>query len=85
MRPWRGRLFPLGERIDDKPWRGARPIFPDSRPVIGRAPRHEGLWLAFGHQHLGFTLGPATGRLLAEMMTGEEPFVDPAPFSPQRF
>jgi D-amino-acid dehydrogenase len=78
-------LFPLGERIDDKPWRGARPIFPDSRPVIGKAPRHKGLWLAFGHQHLGFTLGPATGRLLAEMMTGQEPFVDPAPFSPLRF
>jgi D-amino-acid dehydrogenase len=78
-------LFPLGERADDVPWRGARPIFPDSRPVIGKAPRHKGLWLAFGHQHLGFTLGPATGRLLAEMMTGQEPFVDPAPFSPLRF
>jgi D-amino-acid dehydrogenase len=78
-------LFPLGERVDHKPWRGARPMFPDSRPVIGRAPRHRGLWLAFGHQHLGFTLGPATGRLVAEMMTGQAPFVDPAPFSPSRF
>jgi D-amino-acid dehydrogenase len=53
--------------------------------VIGQAPRHRSLWLAFGHQHLGFTLGPATGRLLAEMMTGEPPFVDPAPFSATRF
>ena len=64
---------------------GSRPIFPDSRPVIGKAPRHTGLWLAFGHQHIGFTLGPPTGRLLAEMMTGEVPFVDPRAFSPARF
>jgi D-amino-acid dehydrogenase len=78
-------LFPLGERVDPQPWMGSRPIFPDSRPVIGPAPRHKGLWLAFGHHHLGFTLGPATGRLLAEMMTGEVPFVDPAPFSAGRF
>jgi D-amino-acid dehydrogenase len=78
-------LFPLAERVDPEPWMGARPIFPDSRPVIGAAGRHKGLWLAFGHQHLGFTMGPATGRLLAEMITGEKPYVDPAPFSPARF
>ena len=78
-------LFPLAERVDPEPWMGLRPIFPDSRPVIGEAPRHKGLWLAFGHQHLGFTLGPVTGRLLAEMMTGETAFIDPTPFSPGRF
>lgn len=78
-------LFPLEARVDPEPWMGARPIFPDSRPVIGPAPRHKGLWLAFGHQHLGFTMGPSTGRLIAEMMTGEAPFVDPAPFAPSRF
>jgi D-amino-acid dehydrogenase len=54
-------------------------------PVIGRAPRHRGLWFAFGHAHHGFTLGPATGRLVAELMAGEAPFVDPAPFAPERF
>lgn len=79
------RLYPLAGRIDPEPWMGRRPIFPDSRPVIGEASRHKGLWLAFGHQHLGFTLGPSTGRMLAEMMTGEAPFVDPTPFSPARF
>ena len=52
---------------------------------IGPAPRHKGLWLAFGHQHLGFTLGPVTGRLLAEMMTGEPPFTDPGPYRAERF
>ncbi len=70
-------LFPLGEAVDAKPWMGARPCLPDMLPVIGRAPRHAGLWFDFGHQHHGLTLGPATGRLLAEMMTGETPFADP--------
>ena len=49
---------------------GSRPCFADSRPVIGRAPGQPGLWLAYGHGHWGLTLGPATGRLVAEMMTG---------------
>jgi D-amino-acid dehydrogenase len=78
-------LFPLGEAIDAKPWMGARPCLPDMLPVIGKAPRHPGLWFDFGHQHHGLTLGPATGRLLAEMMTGETPFADPKPFAAERF
>jgi len=78
-------LFPLGEPVDTKPWMGARPCLPDMLPVIGRAPRHQGLWFDFGHQHHGLTLGPVTGRLLAEMMTGETPFADPAPFAVERF
>ena len=78
-------LFPLGEPVDAKPWKGARPCLPDMLPVIGKAPRHPGLWFDFGHQHHGLTLGPATGRLLAEMMTGEAPFADPGPFAVERF
>jgi D-amino-acid dehydrogenase len=78
-------LFPLGEAIEAKPWKGARPCLPDMLPVIGKAPRHAGLWFDFGHQHHGLTLGPATGRLLAEMMTGETPFADPRPFAAERF
>jgi D-amino-acid dehydrogenase len=78
-------IFPLGRRVDAEPWMGARPCLPDMRPVIGPAPRHKGLWFAFGHNHHGLTLGPATGRLLAEMMTGETPFADPAPFAMGRF
>jgi D-amino-acid dehydrogenase len=78
-------LFPLGEPVDAKPWMGARPCLPDMLPVIGRAPRHQGLWFDFGHQHHGLTLGPVTGRLLAEMMTGETPFADPKPFAVERF
>jgi D-amino-acid dehydrogenase len=78
-------LFPLGDALDAKPWMGARPCLPDMLPVIGKAPRHAGLWFDFGHQHHGLTLGPATGRLLAEMMTGETPFTDPGPFAVERF
>jgi D-amino-acid dehydrogenase len=78
-------LFPLGEQIEEKTWLGARPCFPDSRPVIGRAPGIGGLWLAVGHAHWGLTLGPATGRLIAEMMTGATPFCDPAPYRAERF
>lgn len=78
-------LFPLGERADEQTWLGARPCFPDSRPVIGRAPGQPGLWLAIGHAHWGLTLGPPTGRLIAEMMAGEVPFCDPAPYRAERF
>ena len=77
--------FGLGERLDERPWLGLRPCTPDMRPVIGRAPRHKGLWFSFGHAHHGLTLGPVTGRLLAEMMTGEQPCADAAPFRPERF
>lgn len=78
-------IFPLGQRVENTPWMGARPCLPDMRPIIGPAPRHKGLWFAFGHNHHGLTLGPATGRLLAEIMTGETPFADPAPYSMSRF
>jgi len=78
-------LFPLAERLDSEPWMGARPCTPDMLPIIGRAPKHANLWFAFGHAHHGLTLGPVTGRLIGEMMTGETPFVDPAPYRPERF
>jgi D-amino-acid dehydrogenase len=78
-------LFPLGESVEATPWVGSRPCFPDSRPVIGRAPGHADLWLAFGHAHWGLTLGPVTGRLIAEMVTGATPFTEPAPYAAERF
>jgi D-amino-acid dehydrogenase len=78
-------LFPLAERLDTEAWMGARPCTPDMLPVIGRAPRHASLWFAFGHAHHGLTLGAVTGRLVAEMVSGEAPFVDPAPYSAERF
>ncbi|QGZ65055.1 NAD(P)/FAD-dependent oxidoreductase [Paraburkholderia acidisoli] len=78
-------LFPLGARVDAEPWLGARPCTPDMMPVIGAAPRHRDLWFAFGHAHHGLTLGPVTGRLIAEMITGAPTLVDPEPFRADRF
>ena len=83
--PLAREAFPVGAPMDPEPWLGARPGTPDSLPVIGRAPRHPNLWFAFGHASIGFALGPVTGRLIAEMMGGEAPLVDPAPYSAMRF
>src|SRR5579872_182888 len=68
-----------------EPWRGARPTLPDSLPMIGRAPRHASLWLAFGNQHIGFTTGPATGAAIAAMIAGEDPSFDASAFAPGRY
>jgi D-amino-acid dehydrogenase len=83
--PYAKALFPLGEPAEAQPWLGCRPCFPDSRPVIGRAPGQPGLWLTVGHAHWGLTLGPVTGRLIGEMITGTTPFCDPAPYRAERF
>ena len=78
-------LLPLEDRVDSQPWMGVRPCTPDMLPIIGPLPGQEGAWCAFGHAHQGLTLGPTTGRLLAEMMTGEETFLDPAPYRAERW
>ena len=78
-------LLDLGEASAQAPWLGARPCTADMLPVMGPAPRHKGLWFNFGHAHQGFTLGPVAGRLLAEMVQGQTPWVDPKPYSPERF
>lgn len=79
-----GQLLPLGQAVEREPWMGCRPCMPDMRPVIGAAPNHPGLWMAFGHAHHGFTLGPVTGKLLAALMTGQAPEFDPAPYGLRR-
>ncbi len=80
LEPFAKEMFPLAARKEAKPWLGRRPCLPDMRPIIGRFPGRPGLWLDFAHHHLGLTLGPISGRLLAEMMSGEPTIVDPAPF-----
>jgi D-amino-acid dehydrogenase len=85
VEPIARKLFPLAERRDAEPWMGARPCLPDMLPVIGPAPRHKGLWFDFGHQHHGFTQGPVSGRLIAEMISGETSFTDAAPYRADRF
>lgn len=79
------QAFALGARVESEPWMGSRPTLPDSRPLIGEAPGQPGLWLAFGHQHIGFSTGPGTAALLGALMAGEAPPLDPTPFRPARF
>lgn len=66
-------------------WYGWRPLSWDDLPIIGRAPGHAHLWLATGHGMLGVSMSPATGCLLAELMTGQAPHIDPQPYAPERF
>lgn len=78
-------IVTLGEPRLPKPWMGSRPATPDGMPVIGQAPRHRNLWFAFGHNHIGFSTGPITGRIVADLIAGSPPPFDIAPFSPTRF
>lgn len=66
-------------------WRGLRPCTPDGVPIIGRPPRLDNLVLATGHQMLGLLTAPATGRLVADLVTGSTPSIDPHPFRAARF
>ncbi|WP_313369595.1 FAD-dependent oxidoreductase [Achromobacter animicus] len=77
--------FPLGDRLDAAAWLGRRPTLPDSRPMIGEAPRHPGLWLALGHQHIGFSTAPGTAKVLAELMLDGAAASRHAAFRPGRF
>lgn len=81
------KLLDLGQRKLAQPWLGRRPCLPDMRPVIGAvdADRLPGLHANFGHAHHGLTLGPATGKLLAQIMTGQPTWLDPGPFDIRRY
>ena len=79
------RALPGLEVGNSSEWAGDRPIFPDSLPVIGRDPRFSNVCHAYGHSHIGFTLGPVTGELVAQVITGGHPSVNLAPFRVDRF
>ena len=79
------QAFPLDARIEGEIWLGNRPTLPDSRPMIGECPRRPGIWLAFGHQHIGFGTGPGSAILLGALMSQERCEIDAAPFRPSRF
>lgn len=78
-------MFPGAKAEVSSRWMGFRPTFPDSLPVIGPSPSADGIFYAFGHQHVGLTCGPATGRIMAKLLKGQAPNVDLAPFSAARF
>lgn len=66
-------------------WRGMRPCTPDGLPIVGRPARLENLVIATGHAMVGVSLGPVTGKLVAEIVQGERPSIDVAALSPSRF
>ncbi|ODU62204.1 MAG: amino acid dehydrogenase [Lautropia sp. SCN 66-9] len=78
-------LLALPDPVEVQPWLGARPCTVDMKPITGRAPRHPNLWFNFGHAHQGFTLGPVSARLLADLIENVEPFIDAGPFAATRF
>ena len=73
-------------RLDDaEEWMGFRPSMPDSLPVIGAVPGSDRAFLAFGHGHLGLTLGAVTGRLVADLVAGRDSEIDRTPYRADRF
>ena len=66
-------------------WMGHRPSTPDSLPVICRTRRYNNVYYAFGHSHAGLTMAATTGRLIAQVVAGEDPAIDLAPFHISRF
>jgi D-amino-acid dehydrogenase len=84
VEPMARGVVEFGAAVGDT-WRGSRPTLPDSLPMIGAAPRHSNLWLAFGNQHIGFTTGPATGAAIAAMIGGTPPSFDVTAFAPSRY
>jgi D-amino-acid dehydrogenase len=68
-----------------KPWVGLRPCSPDGLPYIGRTGRFNNLAIATGHSMMGLSLGPITGQLMAEILSGEKPSIDITPLNPDRY
>jgi D-amino-acid dehydrogenase len=75
---------PVGARLHER-WYGWRPMSRDDIPLIGRAPGHRHLWLATGHGMMGVGMSAGTGQLMADMIQGRAPAIDPTPFDPARF
>lgn len=69
----------------DREWMGFRPSVPDSLPVIGPSRAGGEVIHAYGHGHIGLTLAPVTAAIVAAIVAGQRPPVDPAPLSPARF
>lgn len=96
-RPWmRNRLAQLSrgagryiKGIDQgrlvREWAGYRPCTSDGMPVVGAVPRRRGLYVATGHAMLGMTLGPVSGRMLADLILGERPAFDMTMLDPARY
>ena len=79
------RMLPGIDKTETSVWMGCRPSLPDSLPVLGFASATNNVLYAFGHQHLGITLGPISGLIIADLVAGRDPGIDLAPYRPDRF
>ena len=76
--------FPDLRYDNTEEWLGFRPSTPDSLPLIGEI-KNTGIFTAFGHQHVGLTAGPKTGRLVADLISNQRPNLDLTAYSPNRY
>ncbi len=79
------KLYPGLKFERAETWMGRRPTTPDSLPVIGENPRAPNVLHAYGGQHIGLTIGPKLGRIIADMVADRRPNIDLAPYRPDRF
>jgi D-amino-acid dehydrogenase len=79
------RMFGELDETGRSDWMGFRPSMPDSKPVIDRGRRFRNTFYAFGHGHIGLTLGPITGKLIADLVNERKPGIDLTPFAVDRF
>jgi D-amino-acid dehydrogenase len=77
--------FSAGDFKGIRPWCGLRPCSPDGLPYLGRTIQYTNLVVATGHAMMGMSLGPVTGKLVAEIVSGENPSIDIGMLSPDRF
>jgi D-amino-acid dehydrogenase len=75
---------PYCEPVEEE-WYGWRPMTPDGLPIIDRSPVLGNVCIAAGHNMLGLSMAPATGKLVAELLGGRTPHIDPAPYAVKRF
>ena len=77
--------FKTGDFDGVKVWAGLRPCTPDGMPYIGRSGAKRNLVVAAGHSMMGLSLGPVTGELVAQIISGEKPFLESALLNPDRY
>lgn len=75
---------PYCEPVEER-WYGWRPMTYDSVPIIDRSPKYENVYIVAGHNMLGLSMAPATGKLVAEMVNGTATHLDPRPYRVGRF
>jgi len=74
---------PYGDVVEEE-WYGWRPMTYDGKPILDRSPALSNVLIAAGHNMLGLSMAPASGKLIAEMLTGDNPHLDPEPYAVRR-